>query len=81
MPEKNLHHILQKTFKLQEFREGQQEIIESVVAGNDTMVYMPTGGGKSLVYQLPTLVRNGMTVVVSPLISLMKDQVDKLNYL
>ncbi len=81
MPEKNIHNILQKIFKLQEFREGQQEIIQSVIDGNDTLVYMPTWWGKSLVYQLPTLVRNGITLVISPLISLMKDQVDKLNYL
>ena len=81
MPEKNIQNILQKIFKLQEFREWQQEIIQSVIDGNDTLVYMPTWWGKSLVYQLPTLVRNGITVVISPLISLMKDQVDKLNYL
>lgn len=76
-----LTSILQKTFRLESFREGQQEIIESVVAGNDTMVYMPTGWGKSLVYQLPTLMKQGITIVISPLISLMKDQVDKLNTL
>ena len=78
---KELLSVLQKSFGLHDFREGQEEIIESVLAGNNTMVYMPTGGGKSLVYQLPTLMKHGMTVVISPLISLMKDQVDKLNFL
>ena len=77
----SIHHILRKNFWLKDFREGQQEIIESVVEGNDTMVYMPTGGGKSLVYQLPTLMKSGITIVISPLISLMKDQVDKLSSL
>lgn len=79
--QKELFSLLRKTFWLQDFREGQQEIIESVIAGNDTLVYMPTWGGKSLVYQLPTMLKNGMTIVISPLISLMKDQVDKLNSL
>lgn len=69
---------LQKHFGFQEFREGQGEVIESVLAGNDTVVVMPTGGGKSLCYQLPALMLDGVTVVVSPLIALMKDQVDAL---
>nr|MDD3720508.1 RecQ family ATP-dependent DNA helicase [Candidatus Gracilibacteria bacterium] len=77
----NLQKILQEKFKLEEFREGQLEIIESVIAGNDTLVFMPTGGGKSLTYQFPGVMRPGLVIIISPLISLMKDQVDKLNEL
>ncbi|XZE45143.1 RecQ family ATP-dependent DNA helicase [Pirellulaceae bacterium SH467] len=65
-------------FGLAEFRRGQREVIDHVIAGNDCLCVMPTGGGKSLCYQLPSLVRNGLTIVVSPLIALMKDQVDGL---
>ena len=65
-------------FGLQEFRKGQQEVISHVIAGHDCLCVMPTGGGKSLCYQLPSLVRSGLTIVVSPLIALMKDQVDAL---
>ena len=70
--------ILETVFGYQRFRDGQQEVIESAVGGQDSLVIMPTGGGKSLCYQIPALVRSGLTLVVSPLISLMKDQVDQL---
>ena len=73
--------ILEHTFGYQSFRGQQQAIVETVVAGNDAMVIMPTGGGKSLCYQIPALVRDGCGVVISPLIALMQDQVDALNQL
>jgi len=70
--------LLRDVFGFRGYRPHQEEIVEHVVAGGDAFVLMPTGGGKSLCYQLPALVRPGLTVVVSPLISLMKDQVDAL---
>lgn len=70
--------ILHEQFGFTELRPGQEEVIESVLAGNNTLAVMPTGSGKSLCYQLPALCEPGVTVVVSPLIALMQDQEDKL---
>ena len=70
--------ILRNTFGFSALRTGQEAVVEAVLAGRDTLAIMPTGGGKSLCYQLPALCRPGLTVVVSPLIALMKDQVDAL---
>jgi ATP-dependent DNA helicase RecQ len=69
---------LKRHFGFDQFREGQGEVIQAVLEGRDSMVVMPTGGGKSLCYQLPALMIDGVTLVVSPLIALMKDQVDAL---
>jgi len=69
---------LQRHFALEEFRTGQADVIESVLAGRNTVVVMPTGAGKSLCYQLPAVLLRGVTLVVSPLIALMKDQVEQL---
>lgn len=72
------HEILKKYWGYQAFRPLQQEVIESVLAGNDTLALMPTGGGKSITFQVPEMLLEGLAIVVTPIISLMKDQVDNL---
>ncbi|HSB27047.1 MAG TPA: DEAD/DEAH box helicase, partial [Pyrinomonadaceae bacterium] len=69
---------LKKHFGFEDFREGQREVIATILSGKDAVVVMPTGSGKSLCYQLPAMMLEGATLVVSPLIALMKDQVDVL---
>ncbi|NVO25896.1 DNA helicase RecQ [Donghicola sp. C2-DW-16] len=69
------HDLLRQVFGFDAFRPGQQEIVEAVTGGQNVLAIMPTGGGKSLCFQLPALVREGVTVVISPLIALMRDQV------
>ena len=78
---KQLNSVMRRVFGLSELRPGQDEVIRSVLSGRDTVAVMPTGSGKSLCYQLPGLHLDGTTIVVSPLISLMKDQKDKLQEL
>ena len=78
MPSDNLEKLLEKYFGFNTFLDGQREAVEDIMGGSDLCLVMPTGAGKSLCYQLPTLIRDGYALVVSPLISLMKDQVDAL---
>lgn len=75
----DIEYVLEQSFGLPAFREGQRDIIEAILEGSDVVAVMPTGGGKSLCFQLPALLLPGLTVVVSPLIALMKDQVDALH--
>jgi len=80
-PLKKALSFMERVFGFHDFRPGQDEILESVLEGSDGLIIMPTGGGKSLCYQIPAFIRPGITLVISPLIALMKDQVDSLNVL
>lgn len=80
-PGRSIQRLLRAVFGVARLRDGQQEVIDSVLAGRDTLAIMPTGSGKSLCYQLPAALLPGATLVISPLISLMKDQLEKLHAL
>jgi len=73
-----LHDLLKQIFGFEQFKGNQEAIIQNVLAGNDTFVIMPTGGGKSMCYQLPAIISDGTAIIISPLIALMKNQVDNI---
>lgn len=77
--EQNILEVLKRWWGYDSFRPGQREVIERVMEGKDTLALMPTGAGKSLIYQVPTMARLGICIVVTPLVALMKDQVDNLH--
>ena len=81
MPESRLAPLLHETFGHSAFRPGQEAVCRAVARGEDVLLVMPTGAGKSLCYQLPGLARGGTTLVVSPLLALIEDQVQKLQSL
>ena len=72
------HEALQQYFGHATFRDGQEEVVDAILQGRDVLGIMPTGAGKSVCYQLSAMLLSGLTIVISPLISLMKDQVDSL---
>ncbi len=71
----NIHSVLKEFWGFEKFREKQEDVIQSVLDGKDTLALLPTGGGKSICFQGPALTKDGICLVVSPLIALMKDQV------